>query len=248
MLLSADACDLCRKIATECKAVHVGQAFAVIGENAHYRDVEHPPLHPNCQCALTEILLPAYGGPKPHDVPWGETLEQPQRDLTGGKPYTPPAGKTVPEPEPKKLGKPVTAPEPEPRPEPEPPIEIPPPPGLPPAGPSEPIPPKPTSKPKPVPTPPAPLPPLTPKAPLAFTPPSPKLPPVLPPEAVPGPKGRAVSKSLEVKTSKLQDPINDALVRSTAYTETVLCRRSRSTEVRIRPLRENTGARKTTFP
>jgi hypothetical protein len=101
LLLSSDACPLCRKIATECKAVKTGQPFAVIGENVHYREVRHPPLHPQCQCAMIEIISPWYGGPVPDGVEWGETLDQPQkRDEDGG--YTPPAGKTVPKPEPER--------------------------------------------------------------------------------------------------------------------------------------------------
>jgi hypothetical protein len=102
LLLSSDACPLCRKIATECKAVKTGQPFAVIGENVHYREVRHPPLHPQCQCAMIEILSPWYGGPVPDGVEWGETLDQPQRTLDEDGGYTPPAGKVVPKPEPER--------------------------------------------------------------------------------------------------------------------------------------------------
>lgn len=96
LLLSSDACALCRKIATECKRVRLGEAFAVIGNNPHYKDVRHPPLHPHCQCTMIEVLKPEYGGPVAPD--WGQTLQQPQKGL--GDEYKPPAGTTVPKPEP----------------------------------------------------------------------------------------------------------------------------------------------------
>jgi hypothetical protein len=96
LLLSSDACPLCRKIATECKRVQLGQSFATIGNNPHYRNVKYPPLHPHCQCTMIEVLKPEYGGPVAPE--WGKTLDQPQKGL--GDKYTPPAGKPVPKPEP----------------------------------------------------------------------------------------------------------------------------------------------------
>lgn len=79
LLLSSDACPLCRKIYSECRATKPGQAFAIIGEHSEYSVVRHPPLHPRCQCSLVEILKPAYGGPD--DQEFGATLYQPQEDL-----------------------------------------------------------------------------------------------------------------------------------------------------------------------
>lgn len=103
LLLSSDACDLCRKIATECKRVRPGQAFAVVGENPTYKELRHPPLHPRCQCSLTAILRPEWGGPE--DAEFGTTLIQPQEGI-GPDGYKPPRGATVPEPEPEKLAVP----------------------------------------------------------------------------------------------------------------------------------------------
>jgi hypothetical protein len=48
----------------------------------------------NCQCSLTAVLLPEYGGPENPD--WADTLDQPDP----GPEYTPPTGRRVPEPEP----------------------------------------------------------------------------------------------------------------------------------------------------
>lgn len=103
LLLSGDACPLCRKVATEAKQVRLGQAFAVIGHNADYSTIRHPPIHPSCQCAMVEILKPEYGGPE--KVEWSETLQQPQHGL--GDDYTPPAGETTPGPEPGRRDKPL---------------------------------------------------------------------------------------------------------------------------------------------
>ena len=108
LLLSGDACPLCRKIATEAKRVRVGQSFAVIGSNPAYKEVKHPPLHPSCQCTMIEVLAPEYGGPS--HPGWAETLHQPQRGLKPSEPYKPPAGKTVPEPEPDRPKPRVTKP------------------------------------------------------------------------------------------------------------------------------------------
>lgn len=81
LLLSADACPLCRKVHDECKAVPIGQPFAVIGDHPNYSTIKYPPLHPACQCSLTEVLLPEFGGPA--NPQWGQTLEQPQDDDEG---------------------------------------------------------------------------------------------------------------------------------------------------------------------
>ena len=99
LLISADACPICQKIAAEARRVRLGQAFAVIGSNPTYAFVKTPPLHPNCQCSMIDILLPEYGGPA--HVDWAETLDQPQEGL--GSDYSPPQGKEVPQPEPARL-------------------------------------------------------------------------------------------------------------------------------------------------
>ena len=104
-LISADACPLCQQVAAEAKRVQLGQAFAVVGDNPDYSTVRHPPLHPHCACAVTEVLKPEYGGPENPD--WAAPVEQP-----GGDGYGPEGSKTanVPEPEPEKLGQPERRP------------------------------------------------------------------------------------------------------------------------------------------
>ncbi len=77
LLLSSDACPLCRKIYDECRQVPIGRAFAVIGSNPDYSHVKYPPLHPSCQCSMIEVLKPADGGPS--EPEWGETLLDPQK-------------------------------------------------------------------------------------------------------------------------------------------------------------------------
>jgi hypothetical protein len=76
LLLSSDACDLCRKIYNECRNVRLGHAFAQIGHDPDYSLIRHPPLHPHCQCSVIEILKPEFGGPK--EVVWSPMLWQPQ--------------------------------------------------------------------------------------------------------------------------------------------------------------------------
>lgn len=98
-LISDDACELCKKVATESKRVRLGQAFAVVGSDPHYSTILYPPLHPNCRCSVIDVLMPEYGGPA--DVEWAQTLYQPQKDLD--EDYEPPEGKEVPEPEPERL-------------------------------------------------------------------------------------------------------------------------------------------------
>ena len=94
LLLSSDACPLCRMIATECKQVKLGQAFAVIGDNPHYRVIKYPPLHPRCQCTMTSVLAADLGGPEAPE--WGETLDQPDPEK-----WTP--SRRVPRPEPERV-------------------------------------------------------------------------------------------------------------------------------------------------
>ncbi len=100
LLLSSDACPLCRKVATECRRVRLGEAFAIIGTHPEYSTIRHVPIHPYCQCTMIEVLLPEYGGPP--DPKWGKTLVQPQKDLPKEGGYKPPPGKKVPPPEPEK--------------------------------------------------------------------------------------------------------------------------------------------------
>lgn len=104
LLLSGDACPLCRKVATEAKRVKLGQPFAVIGSHPDYSQIRHPPIHPNCQCTVIEVLTPEYGGPA--DPGFRPTLVQP----TAGPTYTPPAGHTEPKPEPGRQGTTVGTP------------------------------------------------------------------------------------------------------------------------------------------
>jgi hypothetical protein len=79
LLLSSDACPLCRKIFNECPRVRAGQAFAVVGDNETYSTIRFPPLHVSCQCSMTHVFKHEDGGPE--DPEWGETLRQPQKDL-----------------------------------------------------------------------------------------------------------------------------------------------------------------------
>lgn len=73
-LLSADACPLCQAVAEKVKRVRIGGAFAVLGSDPYYATVRHPPVHPSCQCAMTEVLTPEYGGPD--DPQWSEPLDE----------------------------------------------------------------------------------------------------------------------------------------------------------------------------
>lgn len=75
-LLSADACPLCQAVNDKVKRVKLGQRFAEVGTNATYKDVRFPPIHPGCQCSVTSVLSPEYGGPESPE--WGETLIQPK--------------------------------------------------------------------------------------------------------------------------------------------------------------------------
>lgn len=119
LLLSSDACPLCRKIHDECKAVPIGRAFAVIGDNPDYSHVKFPPLHPSCQCSMIEVLKPDVGGPSEPD--WGETLVDPKPKDDGDT--TPPSPE--PEPEPKPEPKPAPKPKPKKEPVPEPAAKVP---------------------------------------------------------------------------------------------------------------------------
>lgn len=94
IMVSADACPLCRRIASEVKQVRLGNDFAVIGDDPNYANIKHPPLHPSCQCSLISILKPEYGGPE--DVDWADPLIQPKADPD----YEPPPDVTEPRPEP----------------------------------------------------------------------------------------------------------------------------------------------------
>jgi hypothetical protein len=80
-LLSGGACALCYHIAETVKQVPLGQNFAVIGHNEHYKNIRTPPLHPGCRCSQLAILKPEYGGPT--DPKWGETAVQPKVEDDG---------------------------------------------------------------------------------------------------------------------------------------------------------------------
>lgn len=74
-LLSEDACPLCREVAEKVGRVKLGDRFAEIGTNETYKDIRHPPLHPQCQCTMVHVLADEFGGPV--DPEWGETLRKP---------------------------------------------------------------------------------------------------------------------------------------------------------------------------
>ena len=80
-LLSGGACALCYHISETVKQVPLGQNFAVIGHNEHYKNIRTPPLHPGCRCSQLAILTPEYGGPT--DPKWGETAVQPKVEDDG---------------------------------------------------------------------------------------------------------------------------------------------------------------------
>ena len=84
-LLSGDACPLCMAQYAKCPRVPLGRPFAVIGTNPDFATVRYPPLHPNDQCTVIEILKPEYGGPENPD--WGETLHHDHPEAK--KPETP---------------------------------------------------------------------------------------------------------------------------------------------------------------
>jgi hypothetical protein len=98
-LLSSDACPLCHAVSASCPTARLGQPFAIIGDNPDYSHIRFPPIHVNCQCAMTEILLPAYGGPEHPE--WGETVhsgpkgaasqQEPEPGKTGPAPIPTPA-------------------------------------------------------------------------------------------------------------------------------------------------------------
>ena len=53
-LASSDACAIC--LALNGKEVGLDEVFAVDAGGGPYARVDHPPRHPGCQCALTEVL------------------------------------------------------------------------------------------------------------------------------------------------------------------------------------------------
>jgi hypothetical protein len=119
-LMSSDACPLCQAQHAKCPRVKLGQPFAVIGTNPDYSTVRYPPLHPNDQCTVTEILKPEYGGPEHPE--WGETLHHGTKTTDPVPDPTPtPTPKPTPVPTPAPAPAPIPAPatpEPEPTPRP----------------------------------------------------------------------------------------------------------------------------------
>jgi hypothetical protein len=75
-LLSEGACALCYHISDQVKQMPLGENFAVIGHNEHYKNIRTPPLHPGCRCSQLAILKPEYGGPE--NPEWGKTAVQPK--------------------------------------------------------------------------------------------------------------------------------------------------------------------------
>ena len=79
-LLSEGACALCYHISDQVKQMPLGENFAVIGHNEHYKNIRTPPLHPGCRCSQLAILKPEYGGPA--EPKWGKTAVQPKVEET----------------------------------------------------------------------------------------------------------------------------------------------------------------------
>lgn len=71
-LLSEDACPLCKTIARRAPFVRLGQPFAITSDDPHYGTVKAPPLHPHCNCTVTEVLDVDADG-----VAWSATLQRP---------------------------------------------------------------------------------------------------------------------------------------------------------------------------
>ena len=72
-VLSADACPMCKTVARRTPFVKFGQPFAVVSKDPNYGQVKFPPLHPHCNCTVSEVLdLDA------DSTPWGETLTNPR--------------------------------------------------------------------------------------------------------------------------------------------------------------------------
>lgn len=74
-LLSADACPLCQAIAERVGSVRLGEPFATTSEHPSYGTVRYPPAHPHCQCSVTHVLKPEYGGPPLHKFGSGLPLD-----------------------------------------------------------------------------------------------------------------------------------------------------------------------------
>jgi len=55
-LLSGDACELCVDLAASMPEIPLDGKFATVGSGT-YSDIWTPPLHPNCMCTMTEILI-----------------------------------------------------------------------------------------------------------------------------------------------------------------------------------------------
>jgi HK97 family phage portal protein len=56
-ILSQDACPICQRIESQTSdGIGVDERFGEVGDNPEYRDVYHPPAHPNCRCSLEEII------------------------------------------------------------------------------------------------------------------------------------------------------------------------------------------------
>ncbi len=94
ILISANSCDFCKRLASQVKQVPLGQNIAVVGDHPDYKDIKAPPFHPMCRCSCLWVLTPEYGGPESPE--WGETLDQPDTS----EDYRPPSGTAIAEPEP----------------------------------------------------------------------------------------------------------------------------------------------------
>jgi SPP1 gp7 family putative phage head morphogenesis protein len=55
-VLDGDACPLCHAVQRQCPMIPKGGTFAQNGNNATYRTVKMPPLHPNCRCTLVVVF------------------------------------------------------------------------------------------------------------------------------------------------------------------------------------------------
>lgn len=84
-LASSDACDFCLKL--DGKEVPFDTPFAVVGNNPVYSRIYHPPGHPRCMCAATEVI--EFETPQPERVE-PEPTPPPKRPLPPA-PVAPPA-------------------------------------------------------------------------------------------------------------------------------------------------------------
>jgi hypothetical protein len=69
ILLSANSCPLCVRVAAEARAIPLGGTFATVGHSAEYANIRMPPIHPFCRCSVGYDLTAESAPPVPAFVP-----------------------------------------------------------------------------------------------------------------------------------------------------------------------------------